>query len=56
MNHTAGILEQSGYKLYGKDRQGKKGGRGERVAFCVKKWVDCKEFPLRNRQEQAESL
>jgi len=33
---------------------GRVGGRG--VALCVKKWIDCEELPLRNSQEQMESL
>ncbi len=35
------------------DRQGKK---GRRVAFRIKKWIDCEEIPLKNSQEQVESL
>lgn len=42
-----------GCKLYGRDRQGKKGGG---IVPYVKKWVDCEEFPLRNNQEQDDSL
>ena len=30
--------------------------RGEEVALYVKKWVDYKELPLRNRRDQVESL
>ncbi|XP_068520926.1 uncharacterized protein [Anas acuta] len=42
-----------GYKLYRRDRQGRKGGG---VALYVKKWIDCEELPLRNSHEQVESL
>ena len=33
--------------------QGRKGGG---VAFYVREWIDCEELPLRNTQEQVESL
>lgn len=36
-------------------RRGRKCRRGEEVALYVKKWVDYKELPLRNRQDQVES-
>lgn len=26
------------------------------VVLCVKKWIDCKELPLRNRHKQVECL
>lgn len=36
-------------ELFRRDRQGR---RGEGVALYVRKWVDCKELPLRNNCER----
>ena len=41
------------YRLFRRDRQGR---RGSRVAFYVRKWIDCKELCLRNSHDQVESL
>ena len=42
-----------GPRLFRRDRQGRKGGG---VVLYVKEWIDCEELPLRNSQEQLESL
>ena len=42
-----------GYRLFRRDRRGRKGGG---VVLYVKEWIDCEELPLRNSQEQVESL
>jgi len=42
-----------GYKLFKRHRQGR---RGRGVAIHGKKWVDCTELPLKNSDEQVESL
>ena len=46
-------ITTEGCKFFRRDRQG---GRGGEVAFYVKKWIEGKELPLRNCQEQAERL
>ena len=46
MTHIT-IIE--GYKFFRRDRQG---NSGRRVGLFVKKWIVCKELPLRNSQDQ----
>ena len=40
-----------GYRLFRKDRQGRRG-----VAHYVRKWIDSKELCLKNSHDQVESL
>jgi len=42
-----------GYKLFRRYRQGR---RGEGLALYFNKWIDCEELPLRNSNDQVESL
>lgn len=42
-----------GYKLFRRDRQGKRGGG---VTLYIKRWIECEELPLKNSHKQVESL
>ena len=42
-----------GYRLFRRDRQG---SRVRVISFCVKKWIDSEELPVRNSHKQVESL
>lgn len=42
-----------GYELFESHRRGR---RGRGVALYVKKWMDCKELPVRNSHKQVASL
>ena len=41
-----------GYKIFRRNKQGRNGGE---VALYVKKWLHCKEWPLRNSHDQVDS-
>lgn len=38
------------YRLFRKDRRGRK---GERVALCIQKWIECEEMPLKSSRLKA---
>ncbi|KAM6226441.1 uncharacterized protein M6G45_016903 [Spheniscus humboldti] len=42
-----------GYKLFRRDRRGRRGGGGARY---IKKWIECEELSLKNSHGHVESL
>lgn len=47
MNHTNGILWVEGYKLF---RRPKRISRGMKLAYYVKKWINCKDLSIKGNQ------